>query len=88
MMGGEMEASELARLLAARRKRHPRVCPECGRAFEGLAVQRFCSGVCRHRASSKAYYRRHREAVLARQAAWRRRRKAQREASRSGDITY
>ena len=70
-----MEASELARLFVALRKRHPKVCPECGRTFQGLAIQRFCSRACQHRVNARTYYWRHREAVLARQAAWRRRRK-------------
>jgi len=71
-----MEAAELARRLAALRKRRPKVCLECGRAFEGLAVQRFCCQRCRQRANFKAYYRRHREAMLARGREYCLRRKA------------
>jgi hypothetical protein len=75
------ERSQLGRLLVSLRRRHPKVCVECGRPFEGLGFQLYCSPRCQGRAQWRAYYRRHRDEVLARQ----RERRRQRQAQRKGD---
>ncbi len=36
-----------------------KVCPQCGKEFEGAKVARFCSKTC----ANKASYRRHAEAI-------------------------
>ena len=36
-----------------------KVCPQCGKGFEGAKVARFCSKAC----ANKASYRRHAEAI-------------------------
>jgi hypothetical protein len=71
------ERSQLGRLLASLRKRHDKVCVECGAAFEGLAIQNYCSPRCQKRATWRNYYHRHRDKVLARWKAWYRRKRAQ-----------
>ena len=52
-----MDASEIARALAARRRRTERQCVVCGRTIKGVAMRRYCSDACR----SKAYRRRKRK---------------------------
>jgi hypothetical protein len=71
--------AQAGRLLVSLRRRHPKVCVECGQPFEGLGFQLYCSIKCQKRYHSRLIYRRHREKILARQRAWRERRKAQRE---------
>jgi endogenous inhibitor of DNA gyrase (YacG/DUF329 family) len=73
------EKAQLGRLLASMRRRQQKVCVECGQPYEGLTFQLYCSVRCQKRALWRRYYWENREAVLARQRAWRERRKAQRE---------
>jgi predicted nucleic acid-binding Zn ribbon protein len=71
------ERTQLGRLLASLRKRHHKVCVECGAPFEGLKVQIYCSERCQRRAYARRRYRRHREKIMARWRAWYQRKKAQ-----------
>ncbi len=43
----ELTASELARALAAQRRRLPKTCAVCGREFVGMTKSRYCSNACR-----------------------------------------
>lgn len=49
--------SEVAKALAARRRKVPGKCAQCGNPFMGLLRRRFCSRAC----LTKAYRIRHRE---------------------------
>ena len=51
-----MDASELARLLAARRKPKVVVCPICGTEAVGVGRRAYCSERC----AKRAWWRRHR----------------------------
>ena len=51
-----MDASELARQLAARRKPRRVVCPVCGTAVVGLGRRKYCGERC----AKLAWWRRHR----------------------------
>jgi len=62
------EARAAARLLAKLRRPKKGRCPICGRTFETIGPRKYCSEACRH----KAYYRRHREEILERDRARRR----------------
>jgi len=66
------EVSSAGKLLAEQRVTYVRSCEVCGTQIEGVATRRYCSGACRYR----AYYRRHREEVLAKQKAARAERRA------------
>jgi tRNA(Ile2) C34 agmatinyltransferase TiaS len=52
-----MENSEVARQLAALRKRREKTCPVCGRTFEAFGKQEYDTKACANRAS----YARHAE---------------------------
>jgi hypothetical protein len=45
------EASDLARALAARRRRITSACRICGREYTGVVTRLYCSAACRLRAS-------------------------------------
>jgi tRNA(Ile2) C34 agmatinyltransferase TiaS len=49
------DATDAARLLAARRRVRPKVCPTCGVTFSAFGRQLYCSNRCRSRASVRAY---------------------------------
>jgi hypothetical protein len=51
VMGEKISASMLGRLLAARRRRVPGICPVCGTTFAGTGKRRYCSDRCRFRAT-------------------------------------
>ena len=51
-----IDPSELARLLAARRKPKAVVCPICGTAAVGVGRRTYCSERC----AKRAWWRRHR----------------------------
>ncbi len=51
-----LDASELARQLAARRKPKHVICPVCGAAAVGLGRRTYCSDRC----AKRAWWRRHR----------------------------
>ena len=51
-----LEASELARRLAARRKPKQVICPVCGTQAVGLGRRKYCSERC----AKLAWWRRHR----------------------------
>ena len=55
-MGGPM-AGERERVIVRREPVEDKTCPVCGRKFEGLRRQRYCSVNCANRAS----YARHAE---------------------------
>lgn len=46
-----MNTSDMARGLAARRRRITALCESCGREMAGIARKRYCSDACRMRAS-------------------------------------
>ena len=50
-MDNQVPASELGRLLAARRRRMTGTCPVCGTTFTGIGKRRYCSDRCRFRAT-------------------------------------
>jgi hypothetical protein len=49
-----MDGSELARQMAALRRRRPKTCPICGTEFEAFGKQAYCTKLC----ANKASYRR------------------------------
>jgi hypothetical protein len=53
-----MDGSELARQMAALRRRRMKVCPICGSEFEAFGKQTYCRKLC----ANKASYRRVSEA--------------------------
>jgi hypothetical protein len=53
-----MNASELAREMAALRRRRAKTCPICATDFEAFGKQAYCSKLC----ANKASYRRVRQA--------------------------
>ena len=69
--------TEIARAIAARRRREQRTCVVCGTRFEGTVRAQYCSRAC----ASKADYQRH---IDARRAARRARHQEQRAVSREG----
>jgi len=52
-----MDGSDLARQMAALRRRRPKTCPICSTAFEAFGKQNYCSKSC----ANKASYRRTRQ---------------------------
>ena len=54
-----LDASELARQLAARRKPKPVTCPTCGTQAVGIGRRTYCSDRC----AKRAWWRRHRAKV-------------------------
>jgi hypothetical protein len=77
----EIDASTLARGLAARRRRIAHVCPVCGKTFTGTVRARYCSDAC----SQRATYARHAEERRAQKRAYRERLRAQADAGRTPD---
>jgi hypothetical protein len=55
-----MDASELARQLAARRKRKVVICPVCSTPAEGVGRRTYCSDRC----AKRAWWRRHRSKAV------------------------
>jgi hypothetical protein len=70
------ERRRLGQLLVALRKRHQKVCVECGQPYMGLGFQLYCSVRCQRRARKRRFYWRHRETELARLREYRLRKKA------------
>jgi hypothetical protein len=50
-MDDQVSASELGRMLAARRRQVTGACPVCGTTFTGIGKRRYCSDRCRFRAT-------------------------------------
>jgi hypothetical protein len=50
-MGEQATTSELARALAGMRRRVVKVCPVCGRTFEGLKARTYDTDTCAQRAA-------------------------------------
>lgn len=52
---GKIVPTEIARAIAAQRKRGPVTCAQCGKVFEGTTRARYCSANCRVKANYLAH---------------------------------